>query len=200
MDTRALSKSLHRQADDLIHEWGLHDILTKYGEVFYTGSYFLDTLVYPDLDVQILLAGDPLSLPVFFEIGREISLLDDVVAMKFDNCVRRRSASLPEGLYWGIKTLIGNAERRWKIDLWAKDEKSCKEHEAEMSEIARRLDIKHREIIVEIKHSLLTPEGRTPMLSGYHIYQAVLFKGLTERMQVMEYLREHDIDVSLCPP
>ena len=49
--------------------------------------------------------------------------------------------------------------------------------------------------ILEIKHSLLTPDGRTPVLSGYHIYQAVLFKGLRDRTEVIEYLKLHEIDI-----
>ena len=195
MDVLSNAKSLREQADDLIYRWGLDDILSRYGKVFYTGSYFLDTLVYPDLDIQLLVAGDPLSLPNFFDLGKEIALLDGVKALKFDNFVSHPVDPLPKGLYWGIKTSIGTGSRPWKIDLWAKDAASSHQHEDEINDIARRMDNDARLRILEIKHSLLTPEGRTPVLSGYHIYQAVLFKGLRERSEVIEYLQSQDINI-----
>ena len=193
MDTQLLSRELKKQARSLIDSWGLGEILDQYGRVFYTGSYYLNTMVYPDLDVQILMESEPFSITSFFEIGMRLSMLDDVLSLKFDNFLTRQIDPLPIGLYWGIKTAIGSAERKWKIDLWAKDRQSCETHIKMMKCIRDAMDNDQRKLIIDIKHSLLTPEGRTPVLSGYHIYQAVLFEGLTDRNRIVAYFRTRAI-------
>ncbi|MBI9011796.1 MAG: hypothetical protein JEZ08_06145 [Clostridiales bacterium] len=52
-----------------------------------------------------------------------------------------------------------------------------------------------RKKIIELKHALLTKDGRTPVLSGYYIYQAVLYENLTELEDIVEYLREKGINI-----
>ena len=192
-DALQTAEQLREQARNLIGDWGLGSILERYGRVFYTGSYYLNTMVYPDLDIQILLDPEPFSIDAFFEVGSKVSLLKDVRSMKFSNFLIHHVDPLPVGLYWGVKTLIGSGERKWKIDLWAKDCRACEEHIAMMDDIRNAMDDKKRKLIVDIKHSLINDEGRTPVLSGYRVYQAVLFEGLTEREEIVAYLREKGI-------
>ena len=83
----------------------------------------------------------------------------------------------------------------WKIDLWAKNREALAENRAEMEQISQMMDEETRKFIVEVKHSLLTPEGRTPFLSGYKIYQAVFYEGLREKEDIIAYLRERGIEI-----
>jgi hypothetical protein len=62
-----------------------------------------------------------------------------------------------------------------------------------MGNVRGAMDEEKRKLILDVKHSLINAEGRTPFLSGYHIYRAVLFEGLTEREEIVAYLREQGI-------
>jgi hypothetical protein len=67
------SKNIKKNIDYFIYKKGLNNILQKYGQVFYTGSYFLDVMIWLDLDIEMSLKPDPFSLKTFFEIGEKIA-------------------------------------------------------------------------------------------------------------------------------
>jgi len=190
-----IADNLHREADRIIYDSGIDKILNTYGNVFYTGSYFLNVMVWQDLDITIVMKPDPYSIEAFFEIGRKIARIDFVTSLRFDNFYKRKVQNLPEGLYWGIRFDSGNQNKPWKIDLWAKDKQSFAQDRTNMESILQKMDQETRKLIIETKHSLLTPEGRTLELSGYQIYKAILFEGLRCRDDVVSYLKAHDIKV-----
>ena len=70
------------------------------------------------------------------------------------------------------------------------------EHREFLAAMEMEVTERDRRIIIETKVSLLTEEGRTSSLSGYHIYQAVLNHGLSEKDDIVDYLRQHDVEVS----
>jgi len=193
MDAVAIAEELRREAHEILFERGMDAILQPHGRVLYIGSYVLDTMAWPDLDIEIVLEPDPVSTDHFFDIGKEIAKMDDVVSMKFDNYFDWPHPRLPRGLYWRIRLDMGTRPVPWKIDLWAVGEKEIAKTQAGMERIRAALTKETRKRIIDIKHALLTPEGRTPILSGYHIYEAVLFKGLREEKEIREYLRGQGI-------
>lgn len=54
---------------------------------------------------------------------------------------------------------------------------------------------RHKRIILDYKFSILTDEKRTPMFSGFFIYQAVVDRGMTDFGRITEYLRDNGIRV-----
>jgi len=76
----------------------------------------------------------------------------------------------------------------WKVDLWAVEEECLEEDRAETEHLLKAMDSGNRKLIIEVKHSLLTAEGRSPMLSSYHVYQAVLVKGLSGPFHKYRYV------------
>ncbi len=189
-----IADKLHQQAGQIIYHRGLDAVLRTYGRVFYTGSYYLNLMAWPDIDIHMILEPDPLSLHAFFEMGSKIAKLEGVFSVKFANHIRRPVAGLPQGFYWGIRLDTGDWQMPWKIDIWATDEDDFTANQASMERFREALDEEKRRLIVEVKRSLLTPEGRTPVLSGYHIYEAVLFKGLQAEPEIRAYLKEQGIE------
>src|SRR4030067_1845380 len=104
---------LRQEADDVLEQIGLHEILSPYGKVFPSGSYFLDVMVYPDIDLYIT----KVSLEQLFEIGAQIAnceLVTQVVCEKSDDPVH-----LPDGLYLKPRVNHGDWGRPGKIDIWS---------------------------------------------------------------------------------
>jgi hypothetical protein len=200
MDAVEISDTLHRQADEIVQRRGLGAVLTKAGRALYTGSYSLNTMAWPDIDVSLVMEPEPRSLDAFFELGRELVHLDGVFSAKFDDFVRtdipgrdELMAVYPRGYYWGLRMETGNGFVPWKIDIWAVQEETIRRNKALMDRFREALTPETRARIVEIKRALITPEGRTPMNSGLNIYEAVLFKGLRREEEIRAYLRRRGV-------
>ena len=134
-DILELADGLRKEADRIIYGKGIDKLLQPYGDVFYTGSYFLNVMVWPDIDITMALDPDPYSVEDFFEIGGKIARIDSVISLKFNNFFRLEVQDLPEGLYWGICLDMANRNTPWKIDLWAKDKEALAEDRATMQRI-----------------------------------------------------------------
>lgn len=192
----SISKSLRKEAEHVIYKNGLNDILNSYGDIFYTGSYHLDLMIWPDIDIHMALKSDPYSIKTFFQLGSKIAAFPGVFSMKFNNCIiLPLHETAPKGLYWKTYIDRGQARKPWKIDLWAFSPEAIRKSREEMKEILKRLDRQKREQIIELKHSLLIEDDRTPIFSGYHIYQAVLFKNMKKRKDIIDYLKKQGVNV-----
>ena len=89
----------------------------------------------------------------------------------------------------------GKWGRTWKIDIWSLGNTIIEQKMAEMYRFKKKMTETLRQRIIRYKISLLTPELRTPMYSGYWICKAFLDEGLTESDAVTEYLVSKGIKV-----
>ena len=170
----------------LIH---VYDALRLYAKVFPTGSFFLDVMAYPDIDLYIT----KINLEQLFQIGSRIArceLVTQVVFERTDDPVH-----LPNGLYLKPRVNYGDWGRPWKIDIWSLDEKVIQEKMADMRHFQTKMTPELREQIINYKLSVLTPQLRTPVYSGYYIYKAFLDEGLTNFEQVTQYLVDNGIQM-----
>jgi hypothetical protein len=69
---------------------------------------------------------------------------------------------------------ILTAKPNWKLDMWLIDEKQAGKTLADTKKIKAQLTEEKCAAILEWKNRLLTKDGRTPSLSGYWLYQAIL--------------------------
>lgn len=173
---------LRQEADDVLEQIGLHEILSPYGKVFPSGSYFLDVMVYPDIDLYIT----KVSLEQLFEIGAQIAnceLVTQVVCEKSDDPVH-----LPDGLYLKPRVNYGDWGRPWKIDIWSLAEELILQKMADMHHFRAKMTPELREQIIRYKLSVMTSQKRPPVYSGYYIYKAFIDEGLTDFGSVTRYL------------
>jgi len=145
------------------------------------GSYSLDLMMYPDIDVFI----PRVSIEELFAIGAQLAASELVMQVRFDKCA---PDELPGGLYVQPRVRYGDWGRLWKIDIWSVDAAVAARQLAEQEGFKRKLTTSLRERILRYKHSILNKDHRTPIFSGYFIYKAFLDEGMTDFDEVTGYL------------
>jgi len=122
MDAHEIADALHREADEILYRRGVDAILQSFGRVHYTGSYALNLMAWPDIDITMVLDGDPYSFDNFFEMGKQLAAVEGVDKIEYWNSLNWDVANLPKGLYWGVRCKTATREVPWKIDVWATNE------------------------------------------------------------------------------
>src|SRR6266849_6481035 len=117
-----LNEQIKKEADDILYQKGLLQILNEFGQPHVTGSYCLNLMTWRDLDIY--LATEQINEATFFTLGGSIAALLNPVKMSFRNEKLKQTPGLPDGLYWGIY-LGDEREGAWKIDVWAVDRTEC---------------------------------------------------------------------------
>ena len=112
MDFLNRADRLRQEAGLILQEIKLNEILVPYGTMNFTGSYYLDLMAYPDMDVEVsqMTTGQIFSvLSQFFEHP----WLDQV---EFE---KPNEPRLPGSLYFKLRIVHGDWGRPWKIDIWS---------------------------------------------------------------------------------
>lgn len=182
------SRALREEADEVLDLIHLREHCAPIGDLTPTGSYFMDLMMYPDVDLYL-----PLTAPEnLLGVAVELSKYDCV---KRINYIRGGPGDLKEGLYLKPVVERGNWERPWKIDIWSLPEAVVHKKQAELKDLKGRMTSAHRKLILNFKHQLLNAAGRTPMFSGIYIYKAVIDHGVEKLGELTQFLRENNIDV-----
>jgi hypothetical protein len=175
-----LADALHQQAEKLLAAIHLAQIIQPYGLLAPTGSYYLNVMVYPDIDLYL----PKLTIEQMFAIGGQLARNDKVVQVVFE----QGDLSMPGGLYLKLRIVNGEWERPWKVDLWSIEPELLEQKMAVMRHFLHCLTPDLRQQIIRYKLSIMTPTRRTPMYSGYFIYKAFIDEGLKDFHQVTSYL------------
>ncbi|MCJ7544160.1 MAG: hypothetical protein MUP47_06280, partial [Phycisphaerae bacterium] len=85
------------------------------GELMPTGSYFLDLMMYPDIDIYL----PPASVQGMMALGARLAEYECVKELKLDKGWAEENEDLAGGLYLKAVVAHGHWERRWKIDIWS---------------------------------------------------------------------------------
>jgi hypothetical protein len=185
MEASALDEALHAEADVLIYEKGLDEILKQHGIPHYTGSYSLRLMTWRDLDIY--LDTNNISIAKFFDLGAAIGAKLNPVKMSFRNERIGRTEGLPPGLYWGI--YLGDERKgAWKIDIWAMEHDECMERLQYCDELGKKISGEARKYILDIKSKCWQDPAYRKLYSSKDIYTAVLDKGVTNIEAFRKYL------------
>jgi hypothetical protein len=179
---------LKNEADELLQEIKLAERCRHIGRLTPTGSYYLDLMMYPDIDLYL----PPATPRKMFQIVT--GLVEEHPVMRV-NFLKGGSGPLEDGLYIKPVIAVGEWERPWKIDIWAISQSFIEEKTDEMNSYKMRMTPEQRELILNYKYSVLNEDGRTPYFSGIFIYQAVIDQGLWENSEITNYLRKNSIDI-----
>jgi hypothetical protein len=190
MDPIEKSKQIKSEADALLKGRGIEALMTKCGDVIYTGSYALDLMVWTDLDLYIVPRTGVRWDDCIADLASAFLRRSDVDRVKVEKSFWKVRPELPRGLGMGVKIPIENEHMPWKLDIWILDEKTRAANLVFMQSIESRLTQSTREVIIRAKTALIT-NGRTPSMSGVLVYEAVLDKGLMTVDEVVRYVKSH---------
>jgi hypothetical protein len=165
----------------LLEKVKVSQILTPYGKAVLTGSYYLDTMIYPDIDLYL----SQVSIPTLFEIGGKFAANELTIEVVFQ---KPRIANLPGGLYLKARFDYGEWGRPWKLDIWSPDDSLIEKQMSEMNRFQEKMTEELRETIIRYKFSVMTDQHRTPTFSGYFIYKAFLDEEIRDFGEVTQYL------------
>lgn len=178
-----ISRSIKAEADQLLENRGLLKVLSKYGDVKYTGSYRLDLMMKKDMDIT-LVSGDN-STEEFFRLGYEISLLFNAHSMFYRNTIIKSAANRPDnGLYWGIQF------EDWNLDIWLLTYEEYEKSEKYIVSVLNSLDAEKIDTILRLKYELLEGPyyGRT--FSSRELYDSVINHDVKTSEDLFRYLQE----------
>jgi hypothetical protein len=184
------SKLLRKEADKVMAMIHLKRHCNHIGTITPTGSYFLDCMMYPDIDLYVPLV----PVDIFLGLAIKLARYECVRAMNFEKG-GPQDGDLANGFYLKPRIEHGNWGRLWKIDIWTLPVTVINEKQAMLEEIKKHMTPEHKKIILHYKYSILTEEKRTPMFSGFFIYQAVVNKGIADFTKITHYLRDNGIKV-----
>ena len=166
------ARVLHQEASELLDKEGLLQMLNAFGTTSVIGSYTLDTMTWPDIDISMNLPNEK-NVELFLELGKRIATKFEITKMSYSNHFIRNFPGFDHGLYWGIQ--LRYAGREWKIDLWGYDDTDYKKHITEFDALHRQLQQADRAAILRIKHVICQhPDYRGNVYNSMAIYRAVL--------------------------
>jgi hypothetical protein len=182
----SLNALIKKEADAILYEKGLIDILSAFGKPYVHGSYLLDLMTWRDLDIY--LEVDNISTTEFFKLGERICDSFSPIKMSFRDEVKAKTKGLPEGLYWGV--YLGNERAGdWKIDIWAISLSECQRLFQYCTSIKQKLTAEAAQRIVAIKAECWRDPAFRRSYSSSDIYAAVLDNNVTSIEEFKEYLK-----------
>lgn len=188
MDSLKRSRVLKIEADRVIGLLDLNELLACYHRVVPTGSYYLDVMIYPDIDYYV----SKVTIEQLFITAVQLAKHDLVRAVVFEKSDTKR---MKDGLYLKARVAYGDWGRLWKIDIWSLEDCVIKAKMTDMVRFKEKMTPKLREQIINYKASIITSQRRTPMYSGYFIYKAFVDEGITDPEEVSAYLLENGITI-----
>jgi hypothetical protein len=166
------SKRLHQEASELLDKEGLLPMLKSFGTTRVIGSYTLDTMTWPDIDISMNLPKEQ-NIELFFEIAKRIATKFEITKVSYSNHFIRGFPGYDHGLYSGIQLRYNG--REWKIDLWGYDDTDYHTHMAEFDTLYRQLQQADQLAILRIKHIICQhSDYRGNIYNSMAIYRAVL--------------------------
>lgn len=179
------NKRIRDEADEILHDRNLLQIVQAYGKTYVSGSYALDLMTWRDLDIY--LDEDFISEERFFQLGSQLCAALSPVRMQFRNERIAKTKGLPQGLYWGI--YLGNErEGAWKIDIWAITSKECERLLNYCQAIKEQLNDSVSGTILSIKSQCWQDPQYRHTYDSSHIYEAVLKGGVRDLEGFWNYL------------
>lgn len=189
------SKRIKAQADKIIKESGIIEILSEYGEVKIAGSYALDVMLRPDLDFYVVVEKHDWNkiIDIYSKL-MQLRYFRDIYFIDWLNFENKQTGNTEEwipsikGYYFA--TVIPVEDQRWKMDIWlitSEYDKSVETTE-HFKSLLDGVDESKKLAILEIKNAMREGKKYIKGVDGKFIYKAVLENGITSVEDFKKFL------------
>ena len=114
MDVLRQSKKWKQEATNLLQKSGIENILKKFGNVIFSGSYASDLMMSGDIDIYVV--NKTFSKKRVLEIFNKLTNFCPFEGYLFFDWKRNKHPDFPSAYYIGLKKKI--SKTKWKIDIW----------------------------------------------------------------------------------
>lgn len=161
---------LQDEARDFVEFAQLSQRLESF-DFYFTGSYALDLMAWPDVDVNVRFAGHHQSI---FALGSEI--LKELSPSWFELRHAANEKDSPGIYFLGFE--IRHHSILWNVDIWFLDDDRFMANQDWLRTTYEAMTPKRRDSIVAIKQSLLARGVYPTERSSMDVYTAVLDGGV----------------------
>lgn len=190
---RQRADELRTQADALLEEYQIVDVLSAIGPVEFTGSYAYDLMVVPDIDMEIY--NPSITPSEIYDLGKQLFMRTHRIGM-IDRTQLPLKESRPVGVYVGSQ--IDFQDQRWTIDIWVMQDHSSRQHttpEFQQPDWFDATTQAQRDAMLLLKHQLYEEGTYNNPVASYQVYRAVL-EGVTELDDFKGWLeREYQLQI-----
>ncbi len=161
---------LRMGAHRLLYDEGLLDLISSVGPTCVIGSFTLDLMTWPDIDISFEIPHEK-DISTFFNLGGEIIKRFNIAKMTYSNQFIRTDVPFDHGLYWGIRLL--HESRTWKIDLWGYGSEAYQRHMKDFDHLRNQPQNADRIAILRIKNEVCHRPEYRGKITSFGIYEAV---------------------------
>ena len=169
------------------------------GAIHFTGSYALDTMTWPDIDIQLQPQSETPPPPeILSHLTKALFADSRVSKVDYRNFTHHPKPGMTRGFCLSMKVYDEGLRPfdqglYWKIDFWILE--SAEESRRFMEQLISQMTPAHKEIIMHYKNAWTRAHGRPLQMASYFLYQAVVFEELKEEEDILKYLREKQVKV-----
>ncbi len=183
------SKATKAQADKILRESHILEILKEYGEVKIGGSYALDVMLRADLDLFVITKKH--------DWEKVIKIYDQLMRSKyfrefdFVNWVDFEDKSIDPMKGYYFQPWVPIDDQLWKMDVWlvTPDQYNGSQSTDRFKELLdKETDDSKRIAILEIKEAMKQGKKYIKGVDGKLIYQAVLEHGIVDAESFKRFL------------
>lgn len=180
------NKLLQKEANEILSDLQLVELLKKYGRLKIVGSLALGLMSWKDID---LLVETKPSYNDCLEVVNYLFKIKKVYNLHLQDFRKSVFIDRPKGIYIGIKYLNGKTkDDLWKIDVWFMETSKT---EQTLDFVKENLTNDTRKIILEIKNEI-RKKAWGKKISGLDVYKAVLSHEVKTLEEFKQYLKNQN--------
>ncbi|QQS38427.1 hypothetical protein IPM62_03525 [Candidatus Woesebacteria bacterium] len=171
MDVLSFSRETKKTAERILEETGIVEKLSSHGKVSIGGSYALDLMYGPDIDITVE-CKNPREASV--ECLNSFVKNSKFQKYEYGDFVKHPRVNRPAGYIVNLRNVF--EDKMWEVEIWFLDsvEKVDREY---INEIKKKLTPDACESILLIKHQREEKQISKHELSSVKIYDAVINNG-----------------------
>lgn len=190
-----IAKSIRSNARQVLESKKIDSTLRKLGQLFYTGSYALDLMTWNDIDMQIVFRDGINPIEALGNVFNVLIKDPDFIEAQMIHFHGNFKPRMPRGVYLGIKIDCPNLGGIWKLDIWSLAAPDFEKNRVLIETLKSRLDPQTRDLIFELKHEMMSGNGRVPQMGSHFLYQAILLNGMRDKKALYAYFANQGISI-----